>query len=485
MRRWVGVLAAAGAVAILNACDGEPAKLVEPGVGSVTIAPASDSVRVAETLRLTATALNTRGEAIAGAQFVWRSLQPSIATVDGTGLVRGVAPGSATIEASHGGIAATATVRVAAAPVQPMVEARALWLSRFDWTNAGEITSIIGQAAQAGFNIIYFQVRGTADAFYVSAHEPWAQRLGRLGQNPGWDPLRVAVDAAQANGLEIHAWINAFPGWQGQTPPSESTPRHAFLTNPEWAMVAANGTTMPYSSDYRWLSPGHPGVRERLAAVAADIVRSYTVSGVHLDYIRYPSPEYSYDSASLAGFDDARVAEPGLNFAEFRRRQVTEAVRLVGDSVRAIRPAARLSAAVWGIYLRPPSWPTTGCALSTGHGDRLQDARAWVNQGIIDAVVPMVYWSVKERGACLDFRDLANDHATAITGRHVYIGITAQTFDLQELTRQVEAAREAGAEGVSFFSARLLIDRGLMQQLRSGVFQRPASIPPMPWKPGP
>ncbi len=61
------------------------------------------------------------------------------------------------------------------------------------------------RAALAHFNVIYFQVRGAADALYRSNIEPCAVVLcGHLGGTPSWDPLEVAVREAHARGIELH-----------------------------------------------------------------------------------------------------------------------------------------------------------------------------------------------------------------------------------------------------------------------------------------
>jgi uncharacterized lipoprotein YddW (UPF0748 family) len=463
-------------------CGDDPAEPA-PAVVAISLDRTQGAMLVGDTLRVSATALSSTGAAVPGAAIVWASSRADVATVDG-GLVRGVAPGTAEITATHGDIRATAaiTVQEDVSNLPPLPEVRGVWLSRFDWATQADIVALMESIASAGFNLVYFQVRGEADAYYRSAHEPWALRFGgntQLGRDPGWDPLRVALDAAHARGLQLHAWINAFTGWQRATPPPESDPRHAFLQHPEWAMVHQNGTPMPYSTDYRWLTPGHPGVRHRLAAVAADIARSYAVDGVHLDYIRYPDRNHSYDSASLAGYDAARAAEPALTYDQFRRRMVTDAVRLVADSVRAARPAARVSAAVWGIYDPRPGWGPH----SSGMNDRLQEARVWAAQGYVDALAPMVYWGIKPTyGEHLDFRFLVDDHVQGIPTRHVYVGITAQNHGITEISNQIEYARTAGAKGVVIFSAGLLRSANHWAALKQGPFRRAATIPPMPWR---
>ncbi len=104
---------------------------------------------------------------------------------------------------------------------EPMVELRGLWVNRYDWTSWGraadpaKIDEIVENAAYAGFNAIFFQVRGTADAYYASELEPWAWRVsgGDLGKapEPFWDPLTYFVDKAHAAGLQVHAHLNVYP----------------------------------------------------------------------------------------------------------------------------------------------------------------------------------------------------------------------------------------------------------------------------------
>jgi uncharacterized protein YjdB len=83
-----------------------------PGVSRLEVTPASASVEVGNALRLSATVYDSRGNIIAGAQVTWSSSDTQIAVVDNTGRVLGIRRGTATITATSGGKAATASVRV-------------------------------------------------------------------------------------------------------------------------------------------------------------------------------------------------------------------------------------------------------------------------------------------------------------------------------------------------------------------------------------
>ena len=86
-------------------------------VASVSVTPTAPSIPVGGTVQLTATLKDASGNPLSGRTITWQSAAPGIATVDGSGLVRGVAAGSATITATSEGKSGSAIVSVTQAPV--------------------------------------------------------------------------------------------------------------------------------------------------------------------------------------------------------------------------------------------------------------------------------------------------------------------------------------------------------------------------------
>lgn len=376
-------------------------------------------------------------------------------------------------------------------PVSPAKEARALWVSRFEYASPTDIDSIVARAARTNFNVIFFQVRGAGDALYDSAIEPCAVALcGSLGNGrPSWDPLARAVAAAHTRGIELHAWINALSGWGAGSaasctllqPSAAGSPDHMLIAHPEWRVVNAAGSAQPCPdapNEYVYLSPGIPAVRTHLARVAADIVRRYAVDGIHLDRIRYPGQAWSYDTTSLQAFgkDPAAFA---ADWAQFRREQVALAVRETFDSVRSARPSAALSAAVWGIWQDRWGWNS-----SHGFGQYFQDPRAWVAAGSLDVAVPMTYYAIATTPCGFaDWACLLDDHLVMQSGspaRHVYIGIAASRGTAQVL-QQIELGRRRGVKGFALYSYSS-VTAEMRAALAGGPFALPATVPPREWQ---
>jgi uncharacterized protein YjdB len=86
-------------------------------VATVTVAPTPASVVGGQTVQLTATTRDASGNVLTGRAVGWSSANQSIARVNSTGLVTGVAAGTTTMTATSEGRTGTAQVNVSPAPV--------------------------------------------------------------------------------------------------------------------------------------------------------------------------------------------------------------------------------------------------------------------------------------------------------------------------------------------------------------------------------
>lgn len=391
----------------------------------------------------------------------------------------------------------------------PLREARALWISRFDWCSntpcdRARLESLIHKAADAGFNMVLFQTRATGDAYYTPGLEPWSYRLSSnttqtLGTNPGWDPLAVAIETAHARGLQLHAYINMYSNWEcGKWfPPTTTLPLHPFWTlgyyQPPPAPYTYSSTWRVYSdtasgpqpmsvltssvpvpcSEYLWASPGVARVNEHNLAVIRDIVTRYDVDGIHMDRVRYPGRPYSPDPESRAAYSAALTLSPTLSYADWQRDTLTRWIMRVYTEVKAIKPQVKVSAAVWFTYRKTP---TITFSTTEGYADYYQDSHRWLSEGALDAMAPMIYGTTFNS----DFekwRVLADDHVSAQGGRQVWLGIGAAITSTAEINNRIAYARSIGAKGVAIWSAGTMESNQYWDDFAAGPFHQPA-LPP-------
>ncbi|MBW3534108.1 MAG: family 10 glycosylhydrolase, partial [Gemmatimonadetes bacterium] len=303
-------------------------------------------------------------------------------------------------------------------------EVRALWVVRTTLASPEGVVAMVDRAHRAGFNSLLVQVRGRGDAWYASVLEPAPPEL--LGR-PDFDPLALVVREAHARGMGVHAWVNALlVGGLGTVP---ADPRHLAVSRPEGLAVPRPLARELFGADPRdpayarrlrdwaddnrhrveglFAAPSDPVVRRRVTEVVEDLASRYDLDGVHLDYIRYPGPDFDYSRGALEAFRGwmaervpaaERAAAEGAwprdplayaeafpqEWAEFRREQVTRLTEEVAGAARGARPGIVVSAAVF---------PDPEDARR----NRFQDWGAWARWGLLDAVAPMAYTGDADR----------------------------------------------------------------------------------------
>ena len=350
-------------------------------------------------------------------------------------------------------------------PARPFEEVRAVWVVRSTMTSAAEVTAMVEQADQAGFNTVLVQVRGRADAFYSSHWEPRGETITEGG---GFDPLALAIELSHARGIAVHAWVNTHLVWGGAgAAPRDS--RHIVRAHPEWLAVPRALSVelfdvspwdpifverlRKYAADNSgtvegvYTSPSDARVKERVRSVWLDLASRYDLDGIHFDYIRFPSGDFDYSRGALERFrrwvtprlSPGRRAELGAAYAgdplayvdalsgpwaEFRREHVTELVRWVYHGIKARRPELVVSAAVFSNQ-------------EDAFRNRYQDWPAWLEEGILDVAVPMAYTTDDDR-----FRTQIRE-GVAVAGKgRLWAGVGAYLNSQQGTLAKVDIARE-------------------------------------------
>ncbi|OUN01690.1 MAG: hypothetical protein BAA04_00950 [Firmicutes bacterium ZCTH02-B6] len=354
-----------------------------------------------------------------------------------------------------------------AGPSTTARELRGVWVVRHALGSRESIDRVVEAARAAGATALFAQVNGRSEAYYRSTLLPMAH-----GVEPDFDPLAYLLDRAERAGLEVHAWINAYTaGMLAELPVNE---QHVLRRHPEWVTFDRDGRSLwDYSLEEalvhvpaRMLDPGVLAVQDFVFQSVMEVVERYAVTGVHLDYARYPSRRFGYHPESVErfmaehGFDPAALERDATAYINrhgmeayrqqlalwdgWRRAQVTGLVARVRDGIQARRPGVRFTVAVHA-------------DITDAVENRLQDWPAWVQQGLVDAVVPMAYSQ--------DTGRVARQLQEAVTlaqeaGVAVYAGIGAHLLaDTPHLLAgQLEAARAAGTDAVVIFSHETLLE---------------------------
>jgi uncharacterized lipoprotein YddW (UPF0748 family) len=369
----------------------------------------------------------------------------------------------------------TAAGPIVSATAPDTTEVRALWVTRASMTSPASIATLVKTAHEQGFNTLLVQVRGRADAYYLTGLEPRPADLVR--QPIAFDPLASVLAEARQHGIRVHAWVAL--NLVSSAVELPASPDHLVYRHPEWLMVPRPiaqeiARLDPSNPGYvgkiaRWTrgqldsieglyaSPIHPDAAAYTEHVIGDLARRYDLDGVHLDYARYPNQQFDYSRFAIAEFRseirprvaaDARraldiedttdlFAYPDrfpAEWAAFRRARLTALVARIGRAVHAARPNAIVTSAVF---------PDPQDAFD----ERLQDWRGWLAGHLVDAVAPMAYTQEPARFAeqIAAARDIAGGHA-------VWAGIGSYRLTPAQTVENIQAARRLGTAGFVLFS---------------------------------
>jgi uncharacterized lipoprotein YddW (UPF0748 family) len=235
--------------------------------------------------------------------------------------------------------AAVATRDSAAAPLAAAGgQLRAFWVDAFGdgmYTQA-QIDQLVADTKAANMNAIVAQVVRRGDCLCNRSSLP---RTAIAGVSPApFDPLQSLIDAAHAQGIQVHAWIITTGVWQGPATPAD--PAHAYnLHGPSTSGIA---NWIDYRSDGAanltneyFIDPGHPDAAAYIVNMATSIARSYNVDGINLDRIRYPDgnlaslPSWGYNPTAIARFQAAtgRTDRPATSDATSSARSTSRHTR--------------------------------------------------------------------------------------------------------------------------------------------------------------
>ncbi len=322
----------------------------------------------------------------------------------------------------------------------PKYEIRAVWLTTLgglDWPKTyamsassankqkKELTEILDKLQEAGINSILFQVRTRSAVLYPSKYEPWAPCVsGSLGKSPGYDPLSFAIEECHKRGMELHAWITTIPA--GRWNSKEC--RHLRRNLP--GIVKRN-------HDEGYLDPSNSKVAEYLSDICKEITERYDIDGIHLDYIRYPENLKLRISSAKA------------------RENITAIVRKIYYGVKSVKPWVKVSCSPIGKY--------SDLSRYSSHGwnarDRVyQDAQAWLEDGIMDLLFPMMYFRNENYYPfLLDWTENKHEGNVAAGLGAYMLSPKEGNWKLEDITRQMYVAREYES-GYAFFRSKFFTD---------------------------
>ena len=289
---------------------------------------------------------------------------------------------------------------------------RALWVDAFHdgMKSPFQVEKLVADAHRGNLNALVVQVRKRGDAYFNQSDEP---RATDIQGPPEFDPLAYVIQLAHESTprIEVHAWLNTF--FVGDTSTVFANHRSA------WGNLSNTGTKSGF------FDPGVPEVLAYTHQVFMDVAKHYDIDGLHMDYVRYPGPEWGYNPNAVALYKQqtgatTTPAPEDEAWKAWRRGRVTAFVRDLHSDLKRQKPNVKLSGALIAFGGGPASaadWP-----LTSAYGSVFQDWYGWLAHRYIDFGVVMNYdseWDSLEQawfGRWLDFEKNSGFGDRILTG---------------------------------------------------------------------
>lgn len=321
-------------------------------------------------------------------------------------------------------------------------EITAVWVSYLDLgpmltgKTKAQFTANIGKAfdkiADTGFNTVIVQVRPFADALYQSDYFPWSYLCtGTEGENPGFDPLDIMVDAAHDRGLEIEAWLNPYRVRSANYTKKLSDENQASI----W-LEEGSSAVVEYGGGI-YYNPASEEARELILCGVEEIVDNYDVDGIHMDDYFYPDPDKSFDADSYEDY------EGPLSLGNWRRQNVNTLVRSIYSTVKNSNSSVRFGISPTGNN-------------DNNYNRQYADVKKWAqSSGYVDYICPQIYWGYNH--ASMPYAQTVQEWDNMITHSSVKLIVGIGAYRLGEagewsgttdiLARMVKTARKADHYG--------------------------------------
>jgi uncharacterized lipoprotein YddW (UPF0748 family) len=349
-------------------------------------------------------------------------------------------------------------------------EMRAAWVVAFrQMTSPEKIDRVISWAKRARINTLFVQVRASGNAYYKSKLVPRSEELE--GQPDTFDPLAYMIRAGKNEGIKIHAYFNLGILWRNKIPPR--SPKHIINAHPDWIMKDSSGKfAYPRSDDpqgsvvenYYWVDWSNPALRRHCADVIDEVVRTYDIDGVHLDFVRYPARMGR--NVSYAGYNensvDQFVKTTGTRPEEHHKLWDDWRTRHIGESIRLIHDR---------IAMRGKKIPLSAAVLAEGDIARARnytDYREWIRKGYLDFAVLMSYFDSMDEIR----KSVFNAKETIASDRFV-LGVNIGKHPSDAIASQIDLSREENFKGFALFS----LDEEGMNNLDGYLGQLRSDIP--------
>ncbi|MCA1992888.1 MAG: family 10 glycosylhydrolase [Coleofasciculus sp. S288] len=332
-------------------------------------------------------------------------------------------------------------------------ELRGVWLTNIDSDvlfSSQNVTDAIQRLHELNFNTIYptvwnwgytlypskvaERVTGRAVRLVTPIDESLDPNLGTQGR----DMLAEMIEQAHQKDIRVIPWFEF--GFMAPAD-SELAKRH-----PDWLTQTGQGVKIKKEGthDRVWLNPFKPEVQQFIQDLVVEVVSNYDVDGIQFDdHFGLPS-DLGYDPFTVELYKKehqgkAPPTDPqNAEWVRWRANKITDYLTRV---FRAIKD--RKNNAIVSVSPNPQQ---------DSYQFFLADWATWERRGLVEELVVQIYRDDFNRFISeLEKPELKAARSHIPVGIGILTGLKEKRVSLSQIQKQVDAVRQRGFAGVSFF----------------------------------
>lgn len=322
--------------------------------------------------------------------------------------------------------------------------------------------------ASIGINTVLTVVTSRGYTCYPSSVMQSIFNQPILSDFTGRDPLERVIIEAHRNGIEVLPWFEyGFASSYGQNG------GHIIQKFPQWGLKN-NSNQFVVKNGFYWMSGINPEVQNFILSLVTEVLDNYDIDGIEFsDRMPAMPVEGGYDSVTVALYkEDNNGTAPPQDFRNnawmrWRADKLNDFYRAVRDSIK-----------IRGEHLFNDSSPSV---YPWCYSEYLQDSKTWINEGIVDNIIPQFY-----RYNISDYIFEVNQSLThvipskrdkIVSGMLIKLG--SYVISPEFFLASMEAHRSRGITGEAFFFYEGLRanNNRIGDTLRATYYSEPALVP--------
>ena len=359
---------------------------------------------------------------------------------------------------------------------EKVMETRGVWLTNTDsrvFSSKQTIAEAMNFLADTGFNVVFPVVWNNAATLYPSRVMKETFGFEIDSRFAGRDPLGELIAEAKRVGLAVIPWFE-----YGFASSYSQNGGQLIAKKPHWAARDASGKLLTKNA-FEWMNALDAEVQDFLRSLVLEVAKNYEIAGIQGDD-RMPAlpSEGSYDAKTIERYSRQFNQNPPQNpkdaqWLQWRADILTDFLNRLYQELIAIKPNLIISMA-------PSTYPW-------GLQEYLQDAQAWIDQGLIDLLHPQLYRRDFEGYKLLVDRMVTQQFTPSqlyALAPGILLKVGTYRISPELLLQKIQYNRDRGINGeVFFFYEGLREDNNaLAKVLKQGPYAQATPFNPSPLK---